>query len=61
MLCHIISNLVPLTSSIFITPLGANSIGVNPKINNIFNAYHSAKYDLLWISDSNILSKYGYW
>ncbi len=34
-----------------------SSCGVNPKINNLFRAYESAKYDLLWICDSNVLVK----
>lgn len=29
-------------------------IGQNPKVNNIAKAYQEAKYDLIWISDSNI-------
>jgi hypothetical protein len=37
--------------------IGAQSIGVNPKINNSARGYESAKYDLIWFSDANILSK----
>lgn len=37
---------------------GASPIGINPKINNIFDAYQSAQYNLLWLSDSNILGTY---
>ena len=41
----------------FSLSLGASNIGINPKINNIYEAYQAARYNLLWISDSNILSK----
>jgi ceramide glucosyltransferase len=37
--------------------IGAQSIGVNPKINNSARGYESAKYDLIWFSDANILTK----
>ena len=39
--------------------LGALSIGVNPKImnNNILNAYQTTQYDILWLSNPNIISK----
>lgn len=29
-------------------------MGVNPKINNLIQAYETAKYDIIWILDSNI-------
>lgn len=36
-------------------PLAAGqTIGVNPKINNMNQGYKAAKYNLLWICDSNI-------
>lgn len=35
----------------------AKTIGVNPKINNMNQGYKAAKYDLLWICDSNIKGK----
>ncbi len=38
---------------------GASSVGINPKINNINLAYNSTEYDILWLSDSNIISKLG--
>jgi ceramide glucosyltransferase len=38
---------------VLISEEGAN-VGVNPKVNNILQAYMKAKYDLLWIIDSNI-------
>jgi ceramide glucosyltransferase len=34
--------------------LGEKVVGVNPKINNLINGYESAKYDLVWICDSNV-------
>lgn len=34
--------------------VAAKTIGVNPKINNMNQGYKAAKYDLLWICDSNI-------
>jgi len=35
--------------------VGEEWVGVNPKINNLIKSYRKAKYDLLWICDSNIL------
>ncbi|KAI8822451.1 glycosyl transferase family 21-domain-containing protein [Fimicolochytrium jonesii] len=29
-------------------------VGVNPKINNMIRAYQTAKYDIIWIIDSNV-------
>lgn len=34
--------------------VGESVIGVNPKINNLIHSYINAKYDLIWICDSNI-------
>ncbi|XP_065906026.1 ceramide glucosyltransferase-like [Dysidea avara] len=36
--------------------IGASSVGVNPKINNMLRAFNAAKYEVLWISDSGILT-----
>jgi ceramide glucosyltransferase len=38
--------------------IGASAIGVNPKINNMHNAYLAANYDFILISDSGIRSKF---
>ncbi|EGG09971.1 family 21 glycosyltransferase [Melampsora larici-populina 98AG31] len=35
--------------------IGEEKVGVNPKINNLMRAYRTARSDLLWILDSNIL------
>ena len=32
-------------------------MGINPKINNMLAGYKAAKYQFIWISDSNIKSK----
>lgn len=38
---------------------GAKELGINPKINNLAQAYDFAKYELLLISDSGIKSEKG--
>ena len=53
--CAVIFGLFILNFSLSLP--GASSVGVNPKINNIYEAYEAAHYNLLWISDSNIISK----
>ncbi|ORX99571.1 hypothetical protein K493DRAFT_279503 [Basidiobolus meristosporus CBS 931.73] len=39
--------------------IGEQLIGVNPKINNLIRAYNSAKYDIVWILDSNVFTHSG--
>ncbi|ORX91659.1 hypothetical protein K493DRAFT_227502 [Basidiobolus meristosporus CBS 931.73] len=39
--------------------IGESLIGVNPKINNLIRAYNSAKYDIVWILDSNVFTHAG--
>lgn len=34
---------------------GGEDVGVNPKISNMLQGYHVAKYDAVWISDSGCL------
>ncbi|KAF9990261.1 hypothetical protein BGZ75_002895 [Mortierella antarctica] len=34
--------------------IGDRSVGINPKINNMIQSYESAKYDILWVIDSNV-------
>ncbi|CAO3615600.1 unnamed protein product [Cunninghamella echinulata] len=34
--------------------IGDQQIGINPKINNLITSYNTAKYDILWILDSNV-------
>ncbi|GAA6016640.1 hypothetical protein JCM11491_006028 [Sporobolomyces phaffii] len=36
--------------------IGQEIVGVNPKINNLIRPYRQAKYDLLWVLDSNVLT-----
>jgi len=36
--------------------VGQEIVGVNPKINNLIRPYREAKYDLLWVLDSNVLT-----
>lgn len=38
--------------------VGAQNIGVNPKVNNMINAYDQAQYPLFLISDAGIRSEY---
>lgn len=33
---------------------GDRQVGINPKINNMVRPYEEAKYDILWILDSNV-------
>ena len=33
---------------------GEQVVGVNPKVNNLMKPYHAAKYDILWVLDSNV-------
>lgn len=33
---------------------GEEVVGINPKINNLVRSYRAAKYDTLWILDSNV-------
>ncbi|KAJ3556437.1 hypothetical protein NM688_g2026 [Phlebia brevispora] len=35
--------------------IGAEVVGVNPKVNNLMKAYQRAKNDILWVLDSNIM------
>jgi ceramide glucosyltransferase len=39
--------------------LGERVIGVNPKVNNLMEAYDRAEHDILWVLDSNIWSAPG--
>ncbi|KZO95227.1 glycosyltransferase family 21 protein [Calocera viscosa TUFC12733] len=34
--------------------IGDEAVGVNPKVNNLMRPYREAKYDILWIIDSNV-------
>lgn len=34
---------------------GEEVVGINPKINNLVRSYRAAKYDTLWVLDSNVL------
>ncbi|KAI8340131.1 glycosyltransferase family 21 protein [Chlamydoabsidia padenii] len=34
--------------------IGEQIVGINPKINNMVSSYDSAKYDIIWILDSNV-------
>jgi len=34
--------------------IGEHHVGVNPKINNLHQAYHTAQHPILWVLDSNI-------
>ncbi|KAG8814273.1 hypothetical protein FRC19_001846 [Serendipita sp. 401] len=34
--------------------IGEEIVGVNPKINNMMTAFRIAKYDILWVIDSNV-------
>ncbi|KAG1458699.1 hypothetical protein G6F56_006334 [Rhizopus delemar] len=34
--------------------VGDHRVGINPKVNNLIESYQTAKYDILWILDSNV-------
>ncbi|KAF9921739.1 hypothetical protein FBU30_008206 [Linnemannia zychae] len=34
--------------------IGEKNVGINPKINNMIQSYESAKYDIVWVCDSNV-------
>ncbi|KAF9389628.1 hypothetical protein CPC16_005695 [Podila verticillata] len=34
--------------------IGDRNVGINPKINNMVQAYEEAKYDIVWVYDSNV-------
>ncbi|GAA5830219.1 hypothetical protein JCM11251_001272 [Rhodosporidiobolus azoricus] len=36
--------------------VGQEIVGVNPKINNLIRPYREARFDLLWVIDSNVLT-----
>ncbi|GAA6009105.1 hypothetical protein JCM10207_004095 [Rhodosporidiobolus poonsookiae] len=36
--------------------IGEERVGINPKINNLIRPYREARYDLLWVLDSNVLT-----
>lgn len=44
---------MPVLTPINVSP-GEEVVGVNPKINNLVRPYRAAKYDILWIIDSNV-------
>ncbi|KAG8681520.1 hypothetical protein FRC08_015578, partial [Ceratobasidium sp. 394] len=39
--------------------VGERVVGVNPKVNNLMEAYDRAEHDILWVLDSNIWSAPG--
>ncbi|KAF9308186.1 hypothetical protein BG003_011456 [Podila horticola] len=34
--------------------IGEKVVGINPKINNMIQSYETAKYDIVWVLDSNV-------
>ncbi|KAF9025528.1 hypothetical protein CPC16_006118 [Podila verticillata] len=34
--------------------IGEKVVGINPKINNMIQSYETAKYDMVWVCDSNV-------
>ena len=34
--------------------IGAEEVGVNPKVNNLVRSYRMAAHDILWVLDSNV-------
>ena len=36
-------------------PTANENVGINPKVNNLMAPYKHAKYDILWVLDSNVL------
>lgn len=41
-------------AEILVTPEGADHFGPNPKVNNLAKGFRAAKYDILWMMDSNV-------
>ncbi|KAF8634452.1 hypothetical protein AX15_000897 [Amanita polypyramis BW_CC] len=39
--------------------IGEETVGVNPKVNNLMRAYRTASNDILWVLDSNVLPEPG--
>ncbi|KAF8579467.1 glycosyltransferase family 21 protein [Ramaria rubella] len=39
--------------------IGEEIVGVNPKVNNLIRPYKEAKYDIIWVLDSNIQVVHG--
>lgn len=39
--------------------IGEEVVGVNPKVNNLMRPFKTAKYDILWVIDSNIQLAHG--
>lgn len=45
--------------SLYQTISGEEVVGVNPKVNNLMRSFQAAKYDILWVIDSNIQLAHG--
>lgn len=43
-----------MMNSSFFVCIGDHQVGINPKINNMVESYRTAKYNILWVLDSNV-------
>lgn len=50
----IINRYPDVDAQILVSPPGSDHFGPNPKVNNLAKGFYAAKYDILWMMDSNV-------